>query len=93
MSKLLILAVIVIGLPSIAFAEPERMKDGAVLPPCDSSSSTDKPPCNMDSENVTVPPVMPNEDKSVIVPPDIPAEGLPNKPKPDAVEPALPDKG
>ena len=75
----LILAVLLIVGPASVMAEPERIKDDPVESPCDNSPSTEKPPCNTDSESVTVPAPMPTERDSVIVPPDIPAEGLPHQ--------------
>lgn len=92
MVKFLAVALFLLSFSASALAEPERMKDDEVVPPCDNSSSSNKPPCDKDSGNVRLPRAMPHEDQSVIVPPDIPAEGLPNKPKPGGIDPALPDQ-
>lgn len=75
----LVLAVLLLFIAPVSMAEPERIKDDPVDSPCDNSASTEKPPCDTDSESVTVPAPMPTERDSVIVPPDIPAEGLPHQ--------------
>lgn len=62
------------------------------VPPCDDSPNSKKPSCNIDSDSVNVPPIMPHE-RGVIVPPEVPAEGLPNREKqaPRAPAQELPD--
>jgi len=75
----MIMAILLFMAPVSAMAEPERIKDDPVESPCDNLASTEKPPCDADSESVTVPAPMPTEKDSVIVPPDIPAEGLPHQ--------------
>ena len=61
--------------------ELQRIEDDATEPPCDNLETTDKPPCDTDSESIKVPTPMPTEKDSVIVPPDIPADGFPNQDK------------
>ncbi|MCB5186749.1 hypothetical protein LG200_01875 [Methylobacillus caricis] len=65
------------------------------VPPCDSSQTTSKPDCKIDSDSLKAPPSMPGERDSVIVPPEVPAEGLHNDPRtrtPDIEDRKLPKK-
>ena len=81
MRKLMLVLTALIIAPSTVMAEPQRIEDDATEQPCDNLETTDKPPCDTDSESIKVPAPMPTEKDSVIVPPDIPAEGLPNQDK------------
>ena len=81
MRKLMLVLTALIIAPATVTAEPQRIEDDATEPPCDNLETTDKPPCDTDSESIKVPTPMPTEKDSVIVPPDIPAEGLPNQDK------------
>lgn len=81
MRKLMLVLTSLAIVPAIAMAEPQRIEDDVTEQPCDNLESTDKPPCDTDSESIKVPTPMPTEKDSVIVPPDIPAEGLPNQDK------------
>lgn len=86
MRKLLLVTAFTLVLPMAAFAEPVPLDN--TVPPCDSTGTSDKPPCNADSDSIQVPPPLPNEEGGVIVPPEIPAEGLPGHK--DKADPGLP---
>ena len=81
MRKLILALIALIIAPASVMAEPQRIEDDATEQPCDNLETTEKPPCDTDSESIKVPAPMPTESDSVIVPPDIPAEGLPNQDK------------
>lgn len=78
---------LVIGsIVSISWAEPPA--SNPAVPPCDDTATTGKPPCNIDSDSVTLPPKTPHE-RGVIVPPEIPAERVPDR-QPMPKDPANP---
>lgn len=79
MRKLIILMLVMGFTVGTAWADKPPVNNA--VPPCDNSPNSKKPPCNMDSDSVNVPPKMPHE-RGVIVPPEVPAEGLPNREKP-----------
>ena len=79
MHKLMLALIALVIAPASITAEPQRIKDDPIESPCDNLENTDKPPCDTDSDSVTVPAPMPTERDSIIVPPDIPAEGLPHQ--------------
>ncbi len=79
MQKFILSALIVFTISKFAWAEEPAIKDA--VPPCDGSADMSKPPCNMDSDSINIPPKFP-DDKGVIVPPEIPPQGLPNQKKP-----------
>jgi hypothetical protein len=78
MQKTISLLWLAIALSGMAFNVTAAPPVNNAVPPCDESTHSKKPSCNMDSDSVNQPPKMPHE-RGVIVPPEVPAEGLPNQ--------------